>query len=185
MSDRVAVFDQGRLRQIGTPWEVYFYPKSRFVAEFVGTANFLQGEVREVTPERILVRHQEFMIDLSNKSPVNPVQKGDRITLLLRPECIFLNSADSPEEDSQKPNQEENRLRAACQNESDLNNLPGKIINSSFLGRVIRYWVEVGGATLIVDDANPGYQGVIQGEVRLTFEREKIHILPDDGGKNH
>jgi putative spermidine/putrescine transport system ATP-binding protein len=44
MSDRVAVFDQGRIQQVGTPQEIYERPASRFVAGFVGTSNLLTGE---------------------------------------------------------------------------------------------------------------------------------------------
>jgi putative spermidine/putrescine transport system ATP-binding protein len=45
MSDRVAVFDQGRIQQIGTPQEIYEHPASEFVAGFVGTSNLLTGDV--------------------------------------------------------------------------------------------------------------------------------------------
>jgi putative spermidine/putrescine transport system ATP-binding protein len=45
MSDRVAVFDQGRIKQVGTPQEIYESPGSQFVAGFVGTSNVLEGAV--------------------------------------------------------------------------------------------------------------------------------------------
>ncbi|WP_045743130.1 ABC transporter ATP-binding protein [Actinoplanes rectilineatus] len=45
MSDRVAVFDAGRIVQVGTPEEVYERPASRFVADFVGTSNVFAGEL--------------------------------------------------------------------------------------------------------------------------------------------
>src|SRR5688500_11633722 len=44
MSDRVGVFNAGRLEQVGTPFEVYNAPRTRFVAQFVGAANVLEGE---------------------------------------------------------------------------------------------------------------------------------------------
>ena len=46
LSDEIAVFDSGRIVQRGTPQEIYRQPKSRFVADFVGSANFLPGTVR-------------------------------------------------------------------------------------------------------------------------------------------
>jgi putative spermidine/putrescine transport system ATP-binding protein len=65
MSDRVAVFDQGRICQVGTPEEVYERPATPFVAGFVGTSNLLTGEVAEallgragtfsVRPEKIAI----------------------------------------------------------------------------------------------------------------------------------
>jgi putative spermidine/putrescine transport system ATP-binding protein len=48
MSDRVAVFDRGRIQQVGTPEEIYERPASRFVAGFVGTSNLLTGEAARV-----------------------------------------------------------------------------------------------------------------------------------------
>ncbi len=45
LSDRIAVMDRGRVLQVGTPEEIYFRPRTRFVAEFVGIANFIEGEV--------------------------------------------------------------------------------------------------------------------------------------------
>src|SRR3954452_7562789 len=47
MSDRIAVFDQGRIQQVGTPAEIYERPASRFVAGFVGTSNVLSGEAAQ------------------------------------------------------------------------------------------------------------------------------------------
>ena len=43
MSDIIAVMRRGRIEQIGSPWEIYFRPANRFVADFVGTVNFLEG----------------------------------------------------------------------------------------------------------------------------------------------
>ena len=47
MSDRIAVFDRGRIVQTGTPAEIYGSPANEFVAEFVGTSNLLRGEIAE------------------------------------------------------------------------------------------------------------------------------------------
>jgi putative spermidine/putrescine transport system ATP-binding protein len=70
MSDRVAVFDQGRIQQVGTPREIYEKPGSSFVAGFVGTSNLIAGEVAQsllgrsgtftVRPEKVdLVTHED------------------------------------------------------------------------------------------------------------------------------
>jgi putative spermidine/putrescine transport system ATP-binding protein len=65
MSDRIAVFNQGRIEQVGTPAEVYEHPATAFVAGFVGTSNLLTGEAAEkvvgasgtysIRPEKIRV----------------------------------------------------------------------------------------------------------------------------------
>src|SRR5205085_943446 len=55
MSDRVAVFSDGRLEQVGTPGDIYERPANEFVAGFVGTSNMIErgGQVRTVRPEKI------------------------------------------------------------------------------------------------------------------------------------
>ena len=45
LANRIAVMDRGRIRQIGTPTEIYEYPKTRFVADFIGSINMLDGRV--------------------------------------------------------------------------------------------------------------------------------------------
>lgn len=55
--------------------------------------------------------------------------------------------------------------------------MQGRIVESSFLGRVMRYWVEVDHIRLIVDDSNPVYHGEFQGVVRIVLDPGKLHIL--------
>ena len=52
MSDRVAVMNEGRIRQVGSPREVYDHPVERFVAHFIGETNFLEGQLRDVSAGR-------------------------------------------------------------------------------------------------------------------------------------
>ncbi|MFB7600821.1 ABC transporter ATP-binding protein [Streptomyces sp. NPDC056160] len=73
MSDRVAVFHEGRIEQVGTPAEIYERPTTAFVASFVGTSNLIRGEsarrilgtggVHSVRPERIRVREEAAVAD--------------------------------------------------------------------------------------------------------------------------
>jgi putative spermidine/putrescine transport system ATP-binding protein len=58
MSDRIAVFNRGRIEQVGTPAQIYEHPATGFVAGFVGTSNILQGEVAQ----RILGRDGAFTV---------------------------------------------------------------------------------------------------------------------------
>lgn len=162
MSDLIAVFDKGHIRQVGTPQEVYFKPNSQFVAEFVGTANFINGEVVDVRDGKIGVKYQDSIIHINEtiNNNFDSVQKGDRVTLVLRPECIFI------------VEEEEEHARR-----DPANVMNGKITASSFLGRVMRYWVEVGPIRLIVDDSNPAYHRALQGKVRIVLDPGKIHIL--------
>lgn len=90
MSDRIAVMDGGRIRQLGAPAEVFEHPKSLFVAEFVGASNRFEGSVTEVDGERIVV-------DLSDGTRLDAVRRGNAdlrvgtdACLIIRPEHIEL-----------------------------------------------------------------------------------------------
>jgi putative spermidine/putrescine transport system ATP-binding protein len=65
MSDRIAVFNVGRIEQVGTPAEIYEHPASVFIAGFVGTSNVLSGEAAEAitgSPDRFTVRPEKIRI---------------------------------------------------------------------------------------------------------------------------
>jgi len=80
LSDRIAVMDGGRVLQVGTPEEIYFRPRSRFVAEFVGLANLLEGEV--VAPGRVRTACGELLVE--------GCEVSGRVLLMVRPEAIRL-----------------------------------------------------------------------------------------------
>lgn len=67
MSDRIALFNQGRIEQIGTPAEIYEHPKSAFVAGFVGTSNLVRGDVaRRITGVEVTFSIRPEKIHLGN-----------------------------------------------------------------------------------------------------------------------
>jgi len=84
VSDRVAVMHDGRVEQVGTPEAVYREPESRFVAEFVGDNNLLDGEVPDADPPRASV--EGVGIDLPPDA--GGVAVGTPVTLSIRPEAI-------------------------------------------------------------------------------------------------
>jgi putative spermidine/putrescine transport system ATP-binding protein len=76
MSDRIAVFNNGRIEQVGTPAEVYEHPQSAFIAGFVGTSNLLEGAAAEAitgSPQRFTVRPEKIRIE----QPDGPVGEQD------------------------------------------------------------------------------------------------------------
>ena len=83
VSDRVAVMNGGRIEQVGTPETVYREPASRFVAEFVGDNNVLDGEVTSTDPPRVTVEGVE--VRLPRETALDP---GESVTLSVRPEAI-------------------------------------------------------------------------------------------------
>ncbi len=89
MSDRIAVFNQGIIQQLDDPTALYEKPANNFVANFIGENNALPGYVESVHGETCQVK-------LDNGARVqaslgNPVKRGDRTMLSVRPECVQLN----------------------------------------------------------------------------------------------
>ena len=92
MATRIGVMDRGTLAQVGTPAEVYEYPNSRFVAEFLGTANVFQGVVREAGTAGAIVDSSELEMDFSSDSG-SPKPPGARVFVAVRPEKIEIRKA--------------------------------------------------------------------------------------------
>ena len=84
MSDRIAVMSGGRVLQIGTPTEIYERPSCRFVADFIGESNFVQGHVSSVELESATVTTRDGLL-LRGQAP-RPVQVGAEVMVSVRPE---------------------------------------------------------------------------------------------------
>ena len=95
LSSRIAVMDQGKLKQVGMPKEVYEFPSNRFVADFIGTINTFDGTVSEIGEETISVQCEETGTTLSALGQ-HSVELGQKVTIAVRPEKIFL-GRDQPE----------------------------------------------------------------------------------------
>jgi spermidine/putrescine transport system ATP-binding protein len=93
MSDRIAVMHQGRVFQEGTPVEIYERPRSRFVADFIGETNFLEGVVDGLEGERatVLVDGQLSVAAMVGEE----VHRGQSVSVAVRPEKISLAAAGS------------------------------------------------------------------------------------------
>jgi putrescine transport system ATP-binding protein len=89
LASRIAVMDRGKVVQVGTPSEIYEFPQSRFVADFVGTTNLFEGTVTDWEPGLITVRCEEtgcalWVDDVGHFTP------GQQVWVALRPEKIRL-----------------------------------------------------------------------------------------------
>jgi putrescine transport system ATP-binding protein len=89
LSTRIAVMDHGRVVQVGTPAEVYEFPQSRFVANFIGTTNLFESTVTECSSSRIKVHSPELAADLTVDDR-GRFSLGQRVCLAIRPEKITL-----------------------------------------------------------------------------------------------
>ena len=91
LSDYVAVMRAGKIEQIGTPKEIYERPKSRFVAGFIGTSNFLSGSIKELRGGSFLVVTDDgISVEIQGVPPAS-----QRVAVAIRPEAIQLTSDDS------------------------------------------------------------------------------------------
>ncbi len=126
ISDRIVVMHQGVADQVGTPFEIYNRPATRFVAEFVGTLNLVDADVVEAMTGRVQVGE----VDVALNRPL-VAGAGERISLALRPETVALGRSEG---------------RDVV--------LSGRIAEVHFLGSVIRIRVAVGGQILSLDTFN-------------------------------
>jgi iron(III) transport system ATP-binding protein len=93
MSDRVAVMSHGEIQQIGTPEDVYHRPANRFVAEFVGRVNLIEGVVASVEGGRAVLDVDGGRHRLTVPSG-NAAKVSDRLTVVVRPEAMTLLAGD-------------------------------------------------------------------------------------------
>ena len=158
MSDIIAVMRRGRIEQIGSPWEIYFRPATRFVADFVGTVNFLEGTAHREADGSLSVDHRGMRLRVDEDTDL---QGGEPVTLVVRPEGISLMGLEETVPEGTA--------------------LRGTIENYSFLGRMIRYWVRVGEEVFVIDDANVDLTGARTGDVQLRLDTRKLHVLKGGG----
>ena len=89
MSDRIAIFKDGRLAQIGTPQDLYTHPKSEFVADFIGEANILRGKLRH-DGALAVIEGPGWRASLAKNDPRVAACSANP-SLVLRPERIHVN----------------------------------------------------------------------------------------------
>ena len=123
LSNRVAVMSAGRIVQVGKPFDIYLRPEARFVADFVGTTNFLPGKLLSIDGETALV---ETVIGKVQVGGWSGVTEGSSCTISVRPEHIELLPTDD-------------RARALAQNEFD-----ARVETRLFIGESMDYQLMVG-----------------------------------------
>ena len=89
MSDRVAVFDDGRIQQLAPPDKLYEEPENSFVAQFIGENNTLEGMVTEIKGDRCLVQLDGG--EVIDAKPINVTKTGERTRVSIRPERVEYN----------------------------------------------------------------------------------------------
>jgi iron(III) transport system ATP-binding protein len=88
LSDRIIVMNEGKIEQIGDPFTLYFRPRTRFVAQFIGQTNFFKGTVEKADEGSITLSALSTLIRIDRKTGF---KKGDPVHISLRPEYIRIN----------------------------------------------------------------------------------------------
>ena len=123
MSDRIAVVNEGRIAQLGTPEDLYDRPASRFVASFIGESNFLPGALHGFEGDRALVSVGGAMLHANAAARPAP---GSPVTLTVRPERMYFAGSRLADDAM------ENRLQAT-------------VTEATFAGDCCRYQCRVAG----------------------------------------
>lgn len=157
MSDRIVVMNGGSIHQIGTPEEIYHRAADRFVADFIGTTNFLDGEVigqrGQLTAVRLPGVFEPLLLDC-------PAPEGTQVTASIRPESIIV-----------RENGNEHR--------SDRSNIFAVTVKDRmFVGDRYRYWVRFGESTLILESNHS--LGTAELTIEIPVDKARLYAAGKD-----
>ena len=159
ISDRVVIMKEGRIRQVGTPREIYAFPQSRFVADFMGKANFLEVEVLGTDGEsaRIDIGGKTFIVPRAGRVRPN---SGSAL-LVVRPEALRLISL------------------ANVENEIPLK---GCVDRFTYFGNIARYEVATENGPLLIESYNPEASSIFEegDNVGVLIDFESVRLLPPE-----
>jgi putative spermidine/putrescine transport system ATP-binding protein len=169
LSDRIVVMNEGRIEQIGTPFEIYNFPATSFVASFVGTLNAIDAKIVDAAAGRLSLAGHVVRTTAELSGSV-----GQAITVALRPEMIALTTPDGSNIVSVSP----------TEGVTGINRLPATVADVAFLGSVVRVRTTVGPeATPVFVDTfnNPNLAVPPSGSpVVLSFPPEACLVLGRD-----
>src|SRR6266576_2813147 len=159
MATRIAVMNRGLIQQIGTPSEIYYKPRSRFVADFIGESNFLEVDASRGEAGVARLADGRVVPCSSNGS-----HGGGRATLMVRPESI----------------------RVGTPHEAPAASLRGRIVQTSFLGSQTRIAVRCDTVEAPVTATKFGRERMIASdltpdrEVALWWDKDDAVLLPEE-----
>lgn len=129
ISDRVVIMKDGNIMQQGSPTEIYEQPNSRFVANFIGKANFIDGTFKGRDGEAALVEIGGHTFSIPAPGKMEGIEADGACCLTVRPESILLSDEEGP--------------------------LPGVISRATYYGAKVEYEVMLGQQPIIVEVYNP------------------------------
>jgi len=150
LSDRVVVMNEGKIEQLGTPEEIYRRPATRFVADFIGRANFLPVTVESANDQAVVVNLLGQKVTTAVSFRAAP---GDNLTAVLRPEALLL--------------------------KNDPTLAQATVKQAMYLGASSEYVVNVNSHDLVVVESDPSTSQIFrEGQtVGVSFVPETVHLL--------
>jgi ABC-type Fe3+/spermidine/putrescine transport system ATPase subunit len=155
ISDRIAVMKKGKIKQVGTPNELYMSPSNIFVANFIGESNFLEGSVESTNNRETII---ELRGGMKVQTTNNSVKIGERVVLSIRPETFAVKKGTG----------------------KGRNSITGNVERVTFEGTNIRYEIRLENQDLIVT-VKPSMIGdwfTVDDNVTVSFPPEKVHLFP-------
>jgi iron(III) transport system ATP-binding protein len=156
LSDRIVVMEAGRIQQVAEPLQIYAHPATRFVADFIGRVNFLEGRVASTGADAVgvLVRGRRMDVPATRDS----FRTDDAVTVVVRPETIRLTAEPAGHDEAFR----------------------GTIRRAIYLGPTAEYEIDWGGSPLLAVSGNPLEQGLLpEGTaVGVDFSPHTVHLLP-------
>jgi len=152
ISDRIVVMYDGRIEQVGTPFEIYNFPTTAFVASFVGTLNTTDAEVVDPKAHTLRLEGQQ----IQSGEGLGEKRAGEKVRIAIRPE----------------------RFNFASEERKD-NVLDCTIENITFLGSIVRVQVALGSQKFFMDTFNNPFLKLpeIGSKTQITCSREAVLIL--------
>lgn len=158
MADDVAVLRDGRMIQRGTPDDLYRRPRSRFVADFLGEANFIAGTVATIGTTSVEIATSAGMLK-SLALPGEPLEVGQEVTVSIRPEAVRLTpTSDAPP--------------------SGMNRLACSVRSRMYLGETAQYILEVAaGVSMKSLELNP--RAALEGSTRILVDPADVVVIAE------
>ena len=149
LSDKIIVMRKGEVAQMGTPQEIYYHPVDEFVADFIGEANFIKGDVISKEGNGGVVKINGVDVNIPD---LGTAEVGKECTLVLRPESVFV---------------------------AEEGTLPCEVTLSCFMGSYQNYHVKVGDTVVKITEYNPKSKKIFaEGEkAYLKFDPADAHVL--------
>jgi iron(III) transport system ATP-binding protein len=158
MSSRIAIMQAGHIEQLGRPRDIYESPASLFVADFIGTSNFIQATIKSAEPDNtylVATEAGELRAVFTGATPLAP---GTKATVAIRPQDIEIVQADDA-------------MR-------EVGKWPGVVRTRAYFGEGVDHLVDVGGTEVRVR-VNPRVSLAPDTKVALRFHAETCTLLPE------